>query len=119
MSDSPVEIADDFPSAPLVINISTECEVNSRGINMTAKTHIKASLDAVGEEQAAALMEAKIIADAVACASLESLKMSMIRIAGGETTSSAADLSLAVQKIGGDLVANFLQYMHKPAGGGR
>ena len=118
MNEHPVEISE-ATSAPLVINISTECEVNSRGINMSAKTHIKASLDSVNQEQAAALMEAKIIADAVACASLESLKISMTRIAGGNTSESSMDLSLAVQKIGGDLVANFLQYIQSPAGGGK
>lgn len=100
----------------VVVNISTECEVNSRGTNCTAKTHVRGGFDVINDEAVAVLTHAKIVADAIAVASVESLRSSMNSIASGGVSQASLDFSLAVNKIGGDLIANFLQFMHESKG---
>lgn len=113
MSDNDQSISIQESSGPrIVVNISTECEVNSRGTNCTAKTHVRGGFDILDNEAIAMLTHAKMVADAIASASTESLRSSMNSIAAGGTMSQASlDFALAVHKIGGELSTNFSQFL--------
>ena len=113
---SSTQISTEQSGPAVVVNISTECEVNSRGTNCTAKTHVRGGFDEIDNEAVAVLTHAKIVADAIAIASVESLRSSMNSIASGHVSQASLDFSVAVNKIGDELVANFLQFIHESKG---
>lgn len=95
----------------IVINISTDCEVNSRGINISAKTHVCGSFDEMSDSVPQTMLEAKAAADAIAVISSEGLRISIQDVASGHTSVSGTDFQKIVRTITDRLLAEFINNM--------